>query len=255
MKTDTDVLRKLTLIVMIFSVGTIGLSSIAPAMAMTPGLIAADVVESATAGLAFDTVPAATEADAIGVYTSAVAVISNGCFGSGPGGLPAVPGGETGWVLLDSNDAIAQIDVVGMGVVVNTPFGAGVTFTPAGVGITSFDGPFYWNEIGTTADGVPNDTTNVGGNTPEERSYVVCGSDGVDFMNLGGFGTGDSWNIVAPVAGELISINTSALLIAGLQANAFSLLAGLTGIGGAAFGLLYLQTKKTQQLITSFYFL
>jgi len=234
--------------ILLVAVGAMMIPAMPFAMAMTPGLIAPDTVEGSTAQLAISSINAATEVDGVQVYSSSITGTNNGCNNiGGEGGLPAVPGGEEGWILRDStNTGPAQITITGAPIVAAIPFGSGATFDPTAAGVSVSSPPLHWDKVGTANDGTPDDETDVGGVVPDEYSLYVCGEDGADFQNLGGFGAGDSWDIVAPVAGELIPINTTALLVAGVQANAFSVLASLAIIGAAGFGMLYLQNNKKQ---------
>ena len=232
--------------ILLVAVGAMMIPAMPFAMAMTSGLITPDTVEKSTAELAIDTVNPLTEVDAVGVYSDPVSGFSDGCTNGGPGGLPAVPIGEMAWFLRDNTNGFAQITITGSSVVADIPFGAGVTFDPTTAGVVVANPPLYWDKDGTVADGTPDDTTDVGGVVPDDYTLFVCGEDGLDFSSLGGYGTGGAWDIVAPVAGELIPINTTALLLAGVQANAFSVLASLAIIGAAGFGMLYFQINKKQ---------
>ena len=59
-------------------------------------------------------------------------------------------------------------------------------------------------------------------------------------------GSGAIDNIVydIPVGGEILSINTTPLLIEGVNTNPYSILGALTMLGVAAFGALYYTSKK-----------
>lgn len=65
-------------------------------------------------------------------------------------------------------------------------------------------------------------------------------------------GTAEFWTAIAPtetnpnplVGGELLSIDTTSLLVAGAQTNAVWILSALAVIGSVAFGALYLTTKR-----------
>jgi len=50
--------------------------------------------------------------------------------------------------------------------------------------------------------------------------------------------------IVPTVGGELLSIDTSALILAGAQTNAVWIMSALAAIGSVAFGAIYLKTRK-----------
>ena len=84
---------------------------------------------------------------------------------------------------------------------------------------------------------------------PGERPYAnqqgLCGTDqGAADPNPVPGGVGTTFQVVQPVAGELLPINTTALILAGMQANAFGIMAALTAVGVGAFGMLYLQIKR-----------
>lgn len=246
MKTSNDVSKRILFAITLMAVATIGFAAVTPAFAMTPGLIVSDVTENGIANLNFKTTHAVTHVDAIAVWSTSVGVPSDGCTSGGVGGLPTPGGvGEKKWILRDSTDAIAQIDVTGTDVIVSTPFGGG-SITPSGAGISAPNAPFHWDDVDTGADNIDEDTTDVGGNTPKTYSYGLCGTDGDSEGQQAGGGTGNAFKIVAPVAGELIPINTTALLLAGIQANSFGILVGLVTISAAAFGGLYFQVKKSK---------
>ncbi len=232
--------------ILLIAVGAMMLPAMPSAMAMTPGLSTPDVVENSIADLEIISVKAHTETEAVAVYSDPVSGFNNGCTNAGAEGLPAVPIGETQWILRDNALNVAQITIVGITVSAGIPFGGGVTFDPTTAGVSVANAPLHWDETGTLNDGTPDDTTDVGGVVPDDYTLFVCGEDGSDDQNLGGYGLGGEFLIVAPVAGELIPINTTALLLAGVQANAFSVLASLAIIGAAGFGMLYFQINKKQ---------
>ncbi len=54
----------------------------------------------------------------------------------------------------------------------------------------------------------------------------------------------DTWSLGKIVGGELLAIDNTALMLAGLQSSAIWMLPALAGIAGAAFGVLYIKTKR-----------
>ncbi len=236
---------RLSIGILVLSIMFIG-ASIPDAAAQTPGLIVADVVENGVADLNFQTTKSTSNVNAIAVYSDgSVGIPGNGCTAGGVGGLPSAPLGEEEWILRDTGLNIAKILVTGTGTIVPTPFGGGsFSITTAGTSITSAGGnPLHWDKIGTANDGTSDDETDVGGNTPDDYLYGLCGTDNNVGQNPGGGGVGNAFNIVAPVGGEILSINTTALLIAGIS-NSSLWLIPLVGIAGAAFVLLRYQVLK-----------
>lgn len=77
---------------------------------------------------------------------------------------------------------------------------------------------------------------------PLVQGFVVTANSFADFEaamteKLGGF-------VGTVVGGELLSIDTTALILAGAQTNAVWLLSALAVIGSVAFGALYITSKK-----------
>ena len=237
-----------TLILMIAITSFAGLA-IPSVSAMTPGLITSDTAEDSTANLSFMTTKDNSDIQGIAVYSSSVAINTAGCQTPsatiGPDGLPVAPAGEMKWTLRDNMNNIATIQVDGSLIMVPTPFGGGSFFITT-AGVTAADQPLHWDKEGTANDGTSDDSTNVGGNVPDEFSYAICGEDNNDNEGPSGGAAGDTFNIVAQVGGEIMQINSISLILAGASANSMSVLAILGTVGIAIFGALYLKTKKTQ---------
>jgi len=89
-----------------------------------------------------------------------------------------------------------------------------------------------------------------GGSTEFGQEQLIGTLDGWDFGNGAGSGTyeilltGVSFDACDIVGGELLSINTTALILAGAQTNAVWLMSALAVIGSVAFGVLYITSKK-----------
>jgi len=244
MKTST-LNSRLSIGILVVSIIFFG-ASIPYAAAQTPGLIVSDVVENGVADLNFQTTKDTSVVSAIAVYSDgSVGIPGNGCTAGGTGGLPAAPFGETEWILRDVGNNIAQITVSGVGIIVPTPFGGGsFSLTTAGASVTSAGGnPLHWDEIGTPNDGTDNDDTDVGGITPDDYLYGLCGTDNNIGQSPGGGGVGAAFNIVAPVGGEILPISTTALFMAGISNSALWMIP-LVGMAGGAFVLLRYQVLK-----------
>ena len=138
----------------------------------------------------------------------------------GAGGVPAritVPAGQVGTTTFGG----------GVPVIVNP--GVGGTVTPAG--------PYNWvNQVTAAADNLNLLTTPI---TP----YLlgICGYEGgLDAF----FGAFNSIFTQIPVAGEILPIDTTALLIAGVSSNPIWILPALAVVAGGALAVLRFQVSK-----------
>ena len=246
MKKLFDVHTKLTLALLVFAVGSVGVSSIPYAMAMTPGIVSNDVTVGNTATLSVVSAKPLNTIAAVAVYTDVTTAIpAAGCVGGGTGGLPG-PGAGLKYLMRNSAGAIAGFTITGTANMVNLQFGEANTFTPTGPGVGGLVSlPYHWDLEGVGDATTPESTTTV---APLPFTYVwgLCGTDQTPIVDPnpvpGGVGT--TFQVVLPVAGELLPINTTALIIAGIQANALGFMVALTAIGAGAFGMLYLQVKR-----------
>ncbi len=93
--------------------------------------------------------------------------------------------------------------------------------------------------------GIPNAVIGIG-NTLWSCGFDDFNGDGID-NSVAGFPTdarglvSESYTIETPVGGELVSISTTSLLLAGISTNAMWVLTGLIIVAGAAFTVLRFQ--------------
>jgi len=239
MKKLFDVHFKLTLALLVFAIGSVGVSSIPYAMAMTPGVFSTDVTVGNTATLSVVSVKSATTVEEVAVYTDPATAIL-------PAGCPLPPAGAgIKYMMRNSAGGVATFTITGFPKTVNLEFGEKNTFTPTGSGVGGLASlPYHWSDESTAFFATPESLTDV---APLPFLYVwgVCGTDDpLPFPTFKKGSAGATFEVVQPVAGELLPINTTALILAGIQANAFGIMAALTAVGVGAFGMLYLQVKR-----------
>lgn len=155
--------------------------------------------------------------------------------------IPLAGGGGDIWELQGAGGLPARITVVS-GQVGTTTFGGGVAviINPGVGGAVTPAGPYNWvNQVTAAADNL-NLLTTAG--TPYRLG--ICGYEGGGNASFGNF---NSILTQVEVGGEILPINTSALLLAGLGINAFWMLPVLAAIAGASFVVLRHQlTRKNQ---------
>jgi len=162
-----------------------------------------------------------------------------------PGALPCVAirllGTGTVWVLthadgttkatysLDDGESITVTFTDGTAVA-GVALGPGAAITGAGHKWVAIASPIVIPQLQT-----------IGGNW----QFFTCGVDG--FGNVGGasnFVASEFFEVVVPVAGKVIPIDTTALLIAGFSSNPFWILTMLAITAGASFTLLRFQLLR-----------
>jgi hypothetical protein len=120
--------------------------------------------------------------------------------------------------------------------------GSSITFTDPVDGDASPEPTFRWDR---TTDGSPDSTSGTGIGTAFVCAFNDQNGNGV--FNLGVDTPGSitqSFIVSLPVGGELIPINTTALLIAGISSNALWMLPTLATVAGVSFVLLRFQVTK-----------
>ena len=160
--------------------------------------------------------------------------------------IPIIPAVATNniWRLEDGSGTIVRFSIAAGGNAVVT-FGAGgtPTVTVSGVGssVTPPSPAYVWADKvggnGIQADNLALLTADVGG----DYQLGICGREGAAQTAFQGF---SAVSTQKPVAGEILPINTTALLIAGISSNPIWVLSALAVIAGGAFTLLRLQVGR-----------
>lgn len=207
-----------------------------------------NVIQSGTMKIRISNIISGTTTiDSWAIYTDETVSTPSACAGIGDP-LPIAPSGIK-YRLHDEDGDRVQISLTGVGSYVEAVFGTEAPFSLTTSGTVSYvattaDGDLRWADVSEGPPATtPADTTNVPeDDLPDTYKIMICGDEGG-----GDYASQQNFDIVLPVAGELIPINTTALLLAGIQANTFGILAGLVTIGAVAFGGLYLQVKKNKK--------
>ena len=81
--------------------------------------------------------------------------------------------------------------------------------------------------------------------------FSLGGGDSVVYVTKTIFGTGapEDFRFPQPIGGNILPLDTAALLIAGIDTNPYSILAGFTLLGAIAFGALYYTSKRRDKVI------
>ena len=157
------------------------------------------------------------------------------------------PGGTTGAILnLDFGNGDPATSDPGFMVTGSTVLYEGAAPTSAQPTGNPPDGAVVWNEK-TGVVGSPDDTSGLGlyyinscGWEDVANSKNAMYNSGTDNPGL----VSESFRVAQTVGGELLSINTTALLISGITANAMWVLPVLATVAGASFGILRFQVTK-----------
>ena len=120
------------------------------------------------------------------------------------------------------------------------PWGTGATFsiTQTGAGTLSGTGPYHWADS-AGAPGTPADSTAI----LDTFSFVTCGTEGATSPGLDYSGDAQ-FQIVPPVAGEILPIDMTAVLVAGAFTNQMMLLPILGLVAASAFVILKFQVRR-----------
>jgi len=237
MKKIFDVHTNFTFVLLVFAIGSVGVSSIPYALAMTPGQVSDDVTVGNTATLGVISALAATTISEVAVYTDTTTAIGVAC---------PLPGAGAGikYMMRNSVGGVGTFTISGSMNQVNLFFGEANTFVPTGPGVGGIvSPPYHWDDLSMGDATTPESTTTVAP-LPFTYLWAICGTDDPSFPTADDGAAIAGFDVVLPVAGELLPINTTALILAGIQANAFGFMVALTAIGAGAFGMLYLQVKR-----------
>ena len=148
-----------------------------------------------------------------------------------------------------STAGYALFDLAADGDYFEVRFGDGspaeVTFSAGGSGQGS--GAYFWYDI--NGGGAGTDVIDVlvpFSSLPADPRYryVVCGFETTTTPGDTFTSQKDSFFTQKPVAGEILPINTTALLIAGVSANSSMILAGLAVVAGSSFALIRFITLR-----------
>jgi len=84
------------------------------------------------------------------------------------------------------------------------------------------------------------------------NTFSLGQGDTVVYVTKTIFGTGapEDFRFPPPIGGSILPLDTTALLIAGINTNPYSILAVFTLLGAAAFGALYFTSKRRDQVST-----
>jgi hypothetical protein len=159
--------------------------------------------------------------------------------GSGQCNNPVASSGDY-WILLTTGGSVINYWIPNViGAQVSVPFGTGaqVVITPAvgakvGTGIPPANGAAFgqttplaanWHKV-TNYGVMTFPVTVIGGSSQSDNTnavgqwqFVSCGKEGATFLN--DYQAEANFNVVLPVGGEIIPINTAALMIAGLTSS------------------------------------
>ncbi len=155
------------------------------------------------------------------------------------------------WALVDSTGVLAVYEV-DVGESLTVTFKDGVTAaTPVAMGNTlanmlSGTGPYVWVEYLGPLAPVNDGVITTGLTIPQLATlgafwgFYTCGVDGVNDPNPQAAQQQETFSVELPVGGEIISINTSALVIAGLMTNGMMLvpILGAAATAGTVFTVL-----------------
>jgi hypothetical protein len=254
--TSSDVKRFSSISIMLFAVTAL-LTSMPAAMAAPDPSIGGNTITQNGAGTITISVGAGTPpilGDSIRVYdqSKALTAIDGAC----PMSDPAIEGVTT-WELRADSDTTKKIDyrfpvgsVSATSVKVNFGTGIGISGTPVTVTVDSpaelsIGGVFQgagvsvlgrWVEVtdnaGTTGATAPS-TARIG-----LYAVVTCGTEGGQPSEVSG-----NLSVVKPVAGEIIPVSTTALLLAGVSTSALWLVP-LAAVAVGAFAVLRLQVLR-----------
>jgi len=146
---------------------------------------------------------------------------------------------------------VAQLEITSDGDTLTITFGTGATKETImynGVPITGANiddagvGDFHWEQIADSpTPGAQDDSTGILAPPATLYRVIDCGDE---TAGNPGFFDGHDFATQLPIGGEILQINTAALLIAGINTNLYSILGVLTMVGVAAFGALYYTTKR-----------
>lgn len=178
--------------------------------------------------------------------------------------------------LLPFRSTLVEIPTGGVGDITPIPIGNAFSSSTRGYAFDTTDGTMYAVGGGgnfytvnlATGDRTPSLNAGFGGTLqfgPDDRLYsndsgafpnglaVVDPADGMttSLPNPTGFDTHtrgltlvSSLTPSVPVGGEIIPIDTTALVLAGLQTSAIWMLPVLAGVAGSTFGIIYIKTRR-----------
>ncbi len=165
---------------------------------------------------------------------------------------PSIAGTGMVWVLVDQPTGNLAQYVVDVGESLTVTFTDGTAAAnPVATGNTianmlSGIGPYIWVEyLGPTAP-VGDGVFNAGATLPQLATlgnlwgFFTCGVDGFQLVGEQPGSQQETFRVELPVGGEIISINTSALVIAGLMTNGMMLvpILGAAATAGTVFTVL-----------------
>ena len=157
--------------------------------------------------------------------------------------LPAAVGSEKRFDLRDSANpfAIVTVTLDTTTSFISMPWGTGASFPIVmnGIGTVSGSGSYHWADSAGAA-GTPADSTAV----LDTLTFPSCGTEGADQGSAQPYSGDAIFSVVPPVAGELIPIDVTAVLLAGALTNQMMLLPLLGLVAATAFVVLKLQLRR-----------
>jgi hypothetical protein len=137
---------------------------------------------------------------------------------------------DKAWDLVTSPGGVQVKYTIPIGGSIKIPFGTGASFsvTLLGGSTLSVAGPYIWKEVNAPfSTGTDSISTTVG----DTYEWPSCGFDGSATLQ---YKMSNTFQIVAPVGGSIIPIDTTALLVAGVASTGLWWMIPVLGAAGLA---------------------